>query len=451
MPEVRMKRTAFNTIQISTKEDDKTIHFFSPYPAEGSFVKVSEKPEGFLAEDFKASHPDVPFIEIYDIFITPESRKQGLASRLIAAIAECYGEDTVILTAAGASMKEYKEEPSMEEMIRITESLRPFYESNNFIDVNKYYAGYESKCAYLYNNKAGAECLKQRKEEVEEFEQKKEEESIKKQKEEISRFDLEQCLDAICACGDHISYNLCDNDTANRLDLLSNRIKEIADAALSDSSTDTLFETLQLTFTSIFAKHLLEFIYENSKKYYREPSSIKISHVNDPLTPADRISTDIVTSLSYHDNSNPTTALTVSNRFNMANIGSLKNPTVDTIEIKISDIKNSDWMVLGKHSASSLRLPVSELYVLQHSFNLKDYILDYNDKKEYYIAPISESLSMYIDNDSFSIGGINKHIFITMDNKIVIHSEANFTGDVTIKCDVMIFEGPKKCQRELGV
>lgn len=438
MSEVKMKRTAFNTIQISTKEDDKIIHFFSPYPAEGSYAKVSEKPEGFLAEDFKASHPDVPFIEIYDIFITPESRKQGLASRLIAAIAECYGEDTVILTAAGASMKEYKEEPSMEEMIRITESLRPFYESNNFIDVNEYYAGYESKCAYMFNNKAGAECLKQRKEEVEEFEQKKEEEKIQKQKEEISRFNLEQCLDAICTCGDHISLNLCDNDTANRLDLLSNRIKEIAEVTFNGSNT------------GIFAKHLLEFIYENSKKYYTEPSMVKIGHVNDPLAPAGRINTDIVASLHYR--ANETTALTVSNRMDMANIHSLKNPKVYTIEIKISDIKNSDWMISRDRMAiAKFGRQEDDFNVLQHSFDLKDYIPDYDDKKEHYIAPIAESLNMHIDSKSFDMSSICNHIMITTDDKIIIHSETYFTGDVTIKCDVMIFEEPKKLQKELGI
>ena len=373
----------------------------------------------------------------------PESRKQGLATKLIKAIVEAYGEDTAILTAAGASKKEYKEEPSMEEMIKITESLRPFYESNNFIDVNKYYAGYESKCAYLYNNKVGAECLKQRKEEVEKFEE-------EKQKEEISKFDLEQCLDAICACGDHISLNLCDEDTANRLDLLSNRIKELAEASLSKSSTDTLFETLQLNFNSIFAKHLLEFIYENSKKYYTEPSMVKIGHVNDPLAPAGRIDTDIVASLHYR--ANETTALTVSNRMDMTNIHSLKNPKVHTIEIKISDIKNSDWMVSRDRMAmAKFGRQADDFYVLQHSFDLKDYIPDYDDKKERYIAPIAESLNMHIDSKSFDMSSICNHIIITTDDKVIIHSETYFIGDVTIKCDVMIFEEPKKLQKELGL
>lgn len=64
-PEIKnVERLGFDTVQVSVKQDDDTIKYFSPYPAEGSYISVSEDPKGFLAEDFKASHPDIPVIEI---------------------------------------------------------------------------------------------------------------------------------------------------------------------------------------------------------------------------------------------------------------------------------------------------------------------------------------------------------------------------------------------------
>lgn len=138
-------------------------------------AKVSESPTGFLAEDFKASHPDAKIVEIYDIYVTPAYRNMNIGSDLIGNIVKYYGgpnTDTVILTAAGASMKEYKEEPTDEAKIEIAESLRPFYEQNNFIDVNNYYAGYEFKNAYMYENDTSRKYLEERKKQVEEFNKK---------------------------------------------------------------------------------------------------------------------------------------------------------------------------------------------------------------------------------------------------------------------------------------
>lgn len=124
----------------------------------------------FLAEDFKASHPDANIAEIYDIYVEPSYRKQKIGSGLIKAIIDFYDkQNIVILTAAGASMKEYPEEPSDEAKIEIVESLRHFYESNGFIDVNDYYAGYEFKRAYMYNNSNSEKYLEERKKEIEEF------------------------------------------------------------------------------------------------------------------------------------------------------------------------------------------------------------------------------------------------------------------------------------------
>lgn len=131
------------------------------------YIKVSEPDGSFMSDDFAASHPDVEFVIIQDIFVDKKSRHQGIGSMFLQTVSKYYGEDVAILTAAGASMKEYPEEPSDDEKIMITKELRPFYEKNGFIDVNKYYGNYEFKNAYLFNNKAGRECLEKIKKEFE--------------------------------------------------------------------------------------------------------------------------------------------------------------------------------------------------------------------------------------------------------------------------------------------
>lgn len=159
------------TLQITNENNAKV--FKAIYgTTEVGYAKVSENPSGFLAEDFKASHPDAKIIEIYDIYVTPAYRHQKLGTDLIGSIVNHYGgsdTDTVILTAAGTSMKEYEEEPADEAKINIVESLRPFYEGNNFVDVNDLYAGYEFKRAYAYDNATSRKYVEERKKVVNEF------------------------------------------------------------------------------------------------------------------------------------------------------------------------------------------------------------------------------------------------------------------------------------------
>lgn len=159
---------------LNIEKEGDTIKFSAVFDStEVGYAKVSENPSGFLAEDFKASHPDAKIVEICDIYVTPAYRSHNIATSLIGNIVHYYGgpnTTTVILTAAGASMKEYPEEPSDEAKIEITEKLRPFYESNNFVDVNDYYAGYEFKRAYLYDNETSRKYVDERKKAVEEFE-----------------------------------------------------------------------------------------------------------------------------------------------------------------------------------------------------------------------------------------------------------------------------------------
>lgn len=160
-------------IQKSYSPENENIVYFSPYPADGCYASVCIKPSGFLSEDFKGSHPGIDFIEIYDIWVEPHLRNMGVGSALIKSIVKEFGDRNVILTAAGASRKEYPVEPLDEKLIEITEGLRPFYEKNNFVDVNDYYAGYEHKRAYMYKNPIGLECLEKRKKDIEEFENSK--------------------------------------------------------------------------------------------------------------------------------------------------------------------------------------------------------------------------------------------------------------------------------------
>ena len=162
-------------ISISSIGDSKVFNAINGNEKVG-YAKVSENPSGFLAEDFKASHPDAKVVELYDIYVMQSYRGQHIGSDLISSVIDHYGgkdTSTVILTAAGASMVEYVDEPSDEEKIEIVESLRPFYVNNNFVDVNDLYAGYEFKRAYAYDNETSRKYIEERKKAVEEFEAKK--------------------------------------------------------------------------------------------------------------------------------------------------------------------------------------------------------------------------------------------------------------------------------------
>ena len=141
------------TIQRMTIDNSEKENGIVKYSYGNSFIKISEKPQGFLAEDFAASYPGIKYIEIYDLYVDKKYRHQGIATKLVKEVITRY-EGYVILAAAGASMLEYTEEPSDEEKIKITESLRPFWESMGFKDINHIFAGYEFKNAYIYTGNA---------------------------------------------------------------------------------------------------------------------------------------------------------------------------------------------------------------------------------------------------------------------------------------------------------
>lgn len=151
--------------------------FFGSEGPEVGYVKVSENPTGFLAEDFKGSHPKVNAVEITDLYADPKFKHKGIGSALIglvidnykASIGLSFNSNTVILTAVGASCKEYKEEPTSEETQNIISWLIPFYEKNGFIDINDYYAGYEDKRAMIFNSPLATKCINERKSFVDQF------------------------------------------------------------------------------------------------------------------------------------------------------------------------------------------------------------------------------------------------------------------------------------------
>lgn len=131
-------------IQISTP-DGKSYLKYMIYPDHTS----PKTNMNFMTQDFAGSFPEVPFIEICDIYVEPEKRNTNIGSSLIQHCVED-NKNKVILVAVGASKKEYPEEPSDDDKIKIANEVSKFYEKNNFVDVNKYIAGYEFKRAMMY-------------------------------------------------------------------------------------------------------------------------------------------------------------------------------------------------------------------------------------------------------------------------------------------------------------
>lgn len=103
---------------------------------------------------------------IYDIFVKKKLRHFGMGTLLIDLVTELL-RDYIIVADSGASMTEYpeldKQYPDSNELNNrcgeIAESLRPFYESVGFKDVNGYIGGYESKTAYMFMNEKGKDML----------------------------------------------------------------------------------------------------------------------------------------------------------------------------------------------------------------------------------------------------------------------------------------------------
>lgn len=171
------KTESYSNDSCTIKKFTAYAEFFGSEGPEVGYVKVSENPTGFLAEDFKGSHPKVNIVEITDLYVDPKFRHEGIGSALInlvinnykASIGLSFNSNTVILTAVGASCKEYKEQPASEEIQNIISQLILFYEKNGFIDINGYYTNYENKRAMIFNSPLATKCINERKSFVDRF------------------------------------------------------------------------------------------------------------------------------------------------------------------------------------------------------------------------------------------------------------------------------------------
>lgn len=99
--------------------------------------------------EFSSKYPTLPYVFIEDVYVKPEFRRKGIGSKLLSKAIEA-NKDACILLNAGASSLEYEDEPCEEELIRIKENLRQFYERNGFTDVNGIFGQYQFQIPFLY-------------------------------------------------------------------------------------------------------------------------------------------------------------------------------------------------------------------------------------------------------------------------------------------------------------
>ena len=97
---------------------------------------------------------DIPVMQIGSIFVEKENRNKGRGTALLKETVESH-PDAVIMVVAGASMDEYKEEPTFEEIQEVLKTLDRFYTRAGFVSVNEKIAGYENMHVYIYDNKNG--------------------------------------------------------------------------------------------------------------------------------------------------------------------------------------------------------------------------------------------------------------------------------------------------------
>lgn len=108
---------------------------------------------------------DAKIVELVDICIPKEYRRQGEATKLIQDfISTNIKDDTLYFAFAGASKSEYTEEEfknlTTDDWNELFSYLDNFYSENGFACVNKYIGTYEHKRTYLYLNEAGFELLR---------------------------------------------------------------------------------------------------------------------------------------------------------------------------------------------------------------------------------------------------------------------------------------------------
>lgn len=116
-----------------------------PYAHEGESMMVS---------DFISLFPYIKIVEVLDIYVNKDNRRKGVGSLLLQDLIDRCKHDSVILVSAGASSKEYEEEPSEEELKKIVKDIIPFYAENGFVSINNDIGNYQFKEAMMYSNNA---------------------------------------------------------------------------------------------------------------------------------------------------------------------------------------------------------------------------------------------------------------------------------------------------------
>lgn len=163
--EFKTERICDPSGELVTITDGKSYIKYQKFDYHCIVEDQASKNDDFMTMDFRGLFPATPYAELYDIYVHPDDRKKGLGTALVQkCVKDC--EDYCVLVAVGASMKEYPEEPSDDDKIRITAELAGFYEKNNFADVNDHIAGYEFKRAMMYIGETDARKVYEKMKEI---------------------------------------------------------------------------------------------------------------------------------------------------------------------------------------------------------------------------------------------------------------------------------------------
>lgn len=96
---------------------------------------------------------DIPKIcNITSLFINKEDRNHGVVTKMLEEFCNAH-EDYIIFLQAGASTKEYLDEPDEETLVNISDNLVKFYTKRGFININDTIGGYQFRKLMIYDNK----------------------------------------------------------------------------------------------------------------------------------------------------------------------------------------------------------------------------------------------------------------------------------------------------------
>lgn len=153
----------------SLVELDVVVHNFDNYVMHNGRLKINGK-NLFLPLDISeiivsASNFGIkcPVMEVISIYVAPENRNKGLASKALETLVT-ENQDKLIIVAAGFHSKEYPgrtvDELTPSEWKEMQKRLGKFYTRCNFSDIEEYFGENEYTIMYLYRNQVGLDFLK---------------------------------------------------------------------------------------------------------------------------------------------------------------------------------------------------------------------------------------------------------------------------------------------------